>query len=267
MEDFSGFNGIDEVSLPDNLCDGGGFTSGNVENFECLTPSSFLLDLSFMPLEQSEATYVVYRTKSVPEIEESDGRREETSSSDLLEYVDEVERRIAFVPGVHPDFADQPVKIIVPVQYSPLPRTDCFKVVVLDEWGRPRGGNDVEQCIELKVPAPCPAGCEESGMCQIIFPPSNTSEVLPPLPGARCAPIGIHGASGRTPVPPLVEERLEEQDMEEMAEEEEMEMTTEVEEEGCQVATDSSQGTLNGLSLIFLLFTLILRRRSLLTQS
>ena len=267
MGDFSGFNGLDEVGLAGDFCDGGVFLSGTVDNFECVTPSTLLLELSFMPLEQSEATYVVYRTKSVPDMEESGGRGEDPPSSNLLEYVDEVERRIAFIPGVHPDFADQPVKVVVSVQYSPLPRTDCFKVVVLDEWGRPRGGSDVEQCIELKVPAPCPAGCEESGMCQNIFPPSNTSEILPPLPGARCAPIGIHGASGRTPIPPLMEERVQAQGMNDTVEEEEMENGSATEDEGCQIAVHSSQGMVNGLGILVLLCLIMVRRHTLSTQS
>jgi hypothetical protein len=256
MGDFSGFNGIDQVSLADDLCDGGGFVPGNVENFECLTPSSFLLDLSFMPLEQSEATYVIYRTKSIPEIEEREGRAEDLPS-ESLEFVDEVERKIGFAQGVHPDFANQPIKVIVPVQYSPLPRTDCFKVVVLDEWGRPRGGSEIEQCIELSVPAACPAGCEATGMCQIIFPNSNTSEIIPPLPGARCAPIGIHGASGRTPIPPLMNDPISNQNEDVVMEEEEE--STPVEEEGCQSRSQSSHSPWSLFG--FLICVLFLRTR------
>ena len=246
MGDFKDFEGIKDVGFYGDFCEEDGFIPGNVDQFDCVVPSQFELELSFMPLSQSEAGYFVYRTKSIPADEEQ------------LELTDEVQRLAAFVPGVHPDFIDQPVKKVINVQYSPLPRTDCFKVVAVDEWGRPRGGGEVEKCIELDVPPSCPPGCEESGMCFVIFPPPNVGEVLPPLEGARCAPIGINGASGRTPVPPLQEETEEEDEMEmEMEEEEMTQMST---DEGCQNTSDYPY-SLN--FLLFMIFGVFVSTRKL----
>ena len=211
--DYDEFAGVSEVGIDGNLCEGEGLYPGNVDDPSCGVPSFMTLKLSFDALPIHEVSYLVYRASSTP-----------TNSGAGVEFSDDVSRPLAYVPGVSAERAMRPIEVTLNVPYAPFPREECFKVVAIDSWGRERGGVDVIDCITLSNPKSCP---------EVQLPTPNPSEFAPPLDGIACDPIGINGATGRTPIPPL-EEPMEEMMEEEMEEEEEPMEEAAAEDEGCE---------------------------------
>lgn len=214
--DYDAFEGVKEIDIEGNLCEGEGLYLSDPENFDCIVPSYMDLSISFRPLPVHEVSYLVYRVSSRPE--------GEGGSVDLI---DEVERPIAFMPGVSAERAMRDVEVRVSVLYAPFPREECFKVVALDEWGRERAGVDQVKCFDLRPPAEC---------ADLQFPEPNPFENTPPIEGAPCEAIGINGATGRTQIPPIEEPMDEEPMDEEPMDEEPMDEPMESgsgEDEGC----------------------------------
>ena len=201
MSPIEGFVGVGGVEVDGDLCEGA-FVDIDAEDFSCVTPAHLRLKVSFRPLPLPEVTYAIYRTRTTP--------RDETGAIRERE-VDEVERLVGVVAGVTAERAERSISLSVPVLYAPLPREDCFRVAVLDEWGRERGDGGAERCVELTQPTEhCPPGCvPEEGNCVLIFPPAEPSTYNQPVEGAPCAHVGVHGADPRTPIPPLVEDAPE----------------------------------------------------------
>ena len=197
--DANGFEGVRSVALASDTCsEDPPFEAVNANNPACLVSSKFRLRLEFQPLNRAELSYAIYRTSTTPLDEAGDPIALEADNT-----------RVGV--GVQPGSRDVtgtgvPIRpVIFEVLYAPLPRRDCFNVMILDEWGRERGDVDNIACIDLVIPEPCPRGCE--GMeCQVVFPEPNPFETNPPLPGQACESVGLNGGDPDRPIPPVGEE-------------------------------------------------------------
>ena len=191
MESLDGFEGIKSVEIDGDVCFNG-LTDSNADNFNCVIPSYFNLRVNFKPLPEAGASYMIYRASSIPTASDDEGEGEGLSR---VEDINEVEYLLAYLPGVRSEQTQRSLNANIQVLYSPLPREACFMVVAVDEWGRERGGRDQVQCISLSVPSGCPD--------RPPFPPPLGFPENEPIFDLECESIGIHGASGRTPTPPL----------------------------------------------------------------
>ena len=227
--DYDNFEGITEIAIDGNLCEGEGLFLSNPENFDCIVPSFLQVKVAFKPLPNQEVSYLVYRVSSTPS--------DPSASSDLI---DEVERPLAFINGVSAERAARSVDVSFPVLYAPFPREECFKVVALDEWGRERAGFDQVECMVLDKPAAC---------SDAQFPEPNPFENTPPIDGISCETIAINGASANTPIPQVQEDMTEE--MEEDMEEEMMTDMDSSDDDGC--AQQSNYRTRHPLFSLFIL--------------
>ena len=235
--DYESFQGITEVEIDGNLCEGEGLYVGDPENLDCIVPSFLQLRASFKPLAHHEVAYRLYRVSAVPDDPDAG-----------LDLIDEVERPLAFLPGVNAERAQRSVDVSFPVLYAPFPREECYKVVAVDEWGRERAGHDTETCINLTKPSAC---------ADAQFPEANPFENTPPIEALVCETLGINGASPNTPVP-----EVEEEDNMEMEAVEEMEMNNETNDEGgCE--QNSRSLSLIQLIVFFLVGIHLWRRQSI----
>lgn len=197
--DVNAFEGVRSVALASDTCsEDRPFEPINSDNPACLVSSKFRLKLEFQPLNRPELSYVVYRTSTTPLDENGDPIALEADNT-----------RIAI--GVQPGARDLtgtgvPIRpVIFEVLYAPLPRRDCYNVLILDEWGRERGDPENIACIDLVIPDPCPPGCE--GMeCMVVYPEPNPFETNEPLPGQSCENVGLNGGDPDRPIPPVGEE-------------------------------------------------------------
>ena len=235
--DYNDFEGIKEVSVEGNLCEGEGLYLSDAEDFDCIIPSYMNLKVSFRPLPVHEASYLIYRVSSRP----NDGS---------VDLIDEVERPLAYVPGVSEERAQRSIETTISVLYAPFPREECFKVVVLDEWGRERAGMDEVSCFNLAPPSAC---------SDLQFPEPNPFENTPPLEGAPCEAIGINGATGRTQIPPIEEPMDEEPMDEDPMDEEPMDDGSmgDSEDEGCAQKYTSGRSDVSGIVYLISLGWLI----------
>jgi hypothetical protein len=189
--DFEGFEGITKVKPTDPCREG--YTDVNADDFECVIPSQLQLELSFRALPNPEATYAIYRVSSTTFDDEGQMDPDET---------DELERLIGFVPGVSAERAAREQKALINTLYAPLPREECYRVELWDEWGRPRGGVDQVKCVRLTQPLACPEGCvPEEGNCTFIFPTPEPFSFNMPISGALCDRVGIYDADPETEIP------------------------------------------------------------------
>lgn len=234
--DYESFEGVKTVEVDGNLCEGEGLFISDSENFDCIVPSFLQLKVGFNALPNHEVSYLVYRVSSTP-----------TDPDAGLDLIDDVERSLAFLPGVSEERAQRSVEVSFPVLYAPFPREECFKVVTLDEWGRERSGHDQVVCANLGKPSEC---------SEAQFPEPNPFENTPPIEESPCETIGINGASPGTPIPQLMDEPVDE----EMEAEEEMEESSSGDEGGCDQKA-SSQGPLILLSIISILILSMRRER------
>lgn len=202
LGDLEAFEGLNEVTLG-APCAEGTYVDIDAEDFECVIPAHFNLTLSFKPLPHPEATYVLYRTSVTPFDE---------GGAPLREDADNTPRIVGFVAGVTADQAVRSIKAKVSTLYAPLPREECYRVEVWDDWGRPRAGVAEERCVQLTKPLACPEGCDpEAGSCTFIFPTPEPFAANEPIAGPECDNVGVHGASGRAPIPSLNEGEMEEE--------------------------------------------------------
>jgi hypothetical protein len=235
--DYGDFAGVEEVVVDGNLCEGEGLYLSDSENFDCIVPSYMNLKVSFRPLAVHEASYLIYRVSSRPH---DDGN---------VDLIDEVERPLAYVPGVSAERAQRSIDATVSVLYAPFPREECFKVVVLDGWGRERAGVDEVSCINLSAPKSC---------SDLQFPEPNPFENTPPLEGAPCEAIGINGATGRTQIPPLEEMNDDSMDDDSMDEETmDDESMDDTEEGGCAQGDSNRRGGMSAALYLLALGWLI----------
>ena len=240
--DYQDFAGIDNVEIDGDLCEGEGLVLSDPENSTCTIPSYLQLSVSFLPLPRPEVTYLIYRTSSRP-----------NGSDASVDLVDEVERPLAYLRGVNEERAARPIEARFNVLYAPFPREECFKVVALDEWGRERAGDESIKCVNLGIPSAC---------SDVQFPAPNPFENTPPIEGRACEAIGIHGATGRTAVPPIPTDNEmdddEEMDDEEM-DDEGMMNDDEGTDEGC---SQGSRTTPLSLLFFFILWSMQRVRRA-----
>lgn len=225
--DYDAFQGISEVEIDGDLCQGEGLFIGDPENLDCIVPSFLQLRATFKPLAHHEVAYRLYRISSIPNDPDAG-----------LDLIDEVERPLAFIPGVSAERAERSVDVSFPVLYAPFPREECYKVVAVDEWGRERTGHDIETCINLDKPSAC---------ADAQFPEPNPFENTPPIETLVCETLGINGASPNTAIPEVEENELMEE--EELGESNEVDM----EEDG----VDGCQQNSNSLDLLSLLLFLL----------
>ncbi len=230
--DYESFEGISKVEIDGDLCMGEGLFISDPENLDCIVPSFLQLRATFKPLAHHEVAYRVYRVSSVPDDEDAD-----------LELIDEVERPLAFLPGVSAERAQRSVDVSFPVLYAPFPREECYKVVAIDEWGRERAGHDVETCVTLGKPSAC---------ADAQFPEANPFENTPPIEALVCENLGINGASANTPIP-----AVEDESNMNMEQEETEDNTAGSDDSGC----DQQANPQNILSLLLLLGAIMLGRR------
>lgn len=193
------FEGVRSVALASDTCsEDRPFEPINPNNPACLVSSKFRLKLEFQPLNRPELSYIVYRTSTTP--------LDEGGAPIALE-ADNTRVAVGIQPGARDlTGAGVPIRpVIFEVLYAPLPRRDCFNVMILDEWGRERGDAENVACIDLVIPEPCPRGC--MGMeCMFVFPEPNPFETNEPIPGQSCGNIGLNGGDPDRPIPPVGEE-------------------------------------------------------------
>lgn len=197
--DLNAFDGIRAVGLDGDTCSADPpFAPVNANIPACLVSSKFRLKVEFQPLDRSELAYIVYRTSHV-ELDEAGEPKPET--------LDNTRVPIGIQPGAR-DIAGTglPIRpVIFDVLYAPLPRRECYAVMILDEYGRERGDIEATACVDLAVPEPCPRGCE-GDECMVVFPEPNPFETNPPLPGQMCDNLGLNGGNPDRPIPPVGEE-------------------------------------------------------------
>ena len=197
--DLNAFEGIRSVGLDGDTCgEDRPFAPVNANIPACLVSSKFRLKVEFLPLNRSELSYIVYRTSSV-ELDEGGNPKPET--------LDNTKVAIGIQPGARDiTGAGIPVRpVIFDILYAPLPRRECYSVVILDEYGRERGDIENTACVDLAVPEPCPRGCM-GDECMVVFPPPNLFETNAPLPGQMCGNVGLNGGDPDRPIPPVGEE-------------------------------------------------------------
>lgn len=195
------FAGIENVRLYGDRCSElSPFEATNDSNPACLVSSLLRLNVFYTPLDKPEVSYVVYRTSSTPLDE---------AGMPVLAEADNTRIPVAVEPGAR-DLLGTGIpqrQPLLEVLYYPLPRRDCFSVMMIDEWGRERGDASVEACIDLLPLAPCPDGCE-GAECMRGFPDPNPFETNEPIPGQRCENLGLNGADPDREIPPVGEQPM-----------------------------------------------------------
>lgn len=174
------------------------FAGVNANIPACLVSTKFRLRAEFQPLNRSELSYILYRTSTTPL--DADG-------NPVAVDADNTRVPIGVQPGGRDiTGAGIPLRpVIFDVLYNPLPRRDCYSILILDEYGRERGDINNTACVDLDVPEPCPRGCMDD-QCMVVFPPPNPFETNEPLPGQACENLGLNGADPDRPIPPVGEE-------------------------------------------------------------
>ncbi|MEZ4469916.1 MAG: hypothetical protein R3F60_03735 [bacterium] len=198
--DVNAFEGIRRVGLDGDTCgDNAPYAGVNANVPACLVSSKFRMKLEFQPLNRSEISYAIYRTSTTP--------LDEMTMEPIALEADNTRVPIDIQPGGRDvTGAGVPIRpVIFEVLYAPLPRRDCYTVVMLDEYGRERGDFENTACVDLVVPEPCPRGCE-GAQCMVVFPPPNPFETNEPIPGQMCPSVGLNGGDPDRPIPPVGEE-------------------------------------------------------------
>ena len=199
-DDIGDFEGIREARLNDDRCiEAGAFFELDDTNPICPVPNRIYVSVDFVPLNRADIAYVVYRTSSTPIATIDDP---ETEPPDLTPVPVAFENGARDLLGV--GVAPRSSRMFVP--YYPLPRSVCFAVMAIDEWGRERGDLSNESCVNLEVFLPCPDGCDPAVMMCKTFPEPNPFEGGPPLPGQQCEYVGINGADPNREIPEIGEE-------------------------------------------------------------
>ena len=195
---FPDFEGITSVGLDGPPCgETGSFEGASNDNPACPLPNRLRLLITFQPLDRADTAYVIYRTSTTGTDENGDP---------VPDLVDETPIPLQYENGARDIFGagipERPIRLTVP--YYPLPRTDCFAVRALDEFGRERGDLDHEACVDLPRIDPLPPECDPN-----LFPPfpePSPFEATPPMPGQMCPNVGLAGADPDAPIPPIGEE-------------------------------------------------------------
>lgn len=140
----------------------------------CETGTRAIVQVRFTPINRRDVIYAISRTSSTPDVGEAE-------TDPVL---------VALVGGNEDiwlqDQADAFVPIAVPV--SPGPRTDCFRVEMVDAQGRSVGGEG-EACVRLPDDISCIADYRDD------------VPVPDPLVSLGCVNLGLNGADPDT-VPP-----------------------------------------------------------------
>lgn len=156
----------------------------------CEPPGRLVLQVQYEPIDNPNVTYAVYRVSSTPlDIETREPLTAEADDTDIL---------LAFESGATDRIGTGLTRRSsrVRVNYNPLPREDCFAVVMIDEWGRTRGSLDNAVCVELDILEPCPMAPP--------FPEADAKADHPqPYDGQECGNLGLYGADPNAPIPEL----------------------------------------------------------------
>ncbi len=174
MEPIPEFSGIQSVEIDlESLC--GSQTPFRPQN-DCREAHGLNLIVQFRPLDRPDLIYELIRSRCLSLDEEGVTGELLAEGPQLLSIQ---------APGRDTRGSGVPVRSInIEVPYSPLPRQECFKVLLLDEWGRVAGGEEEEACLDLQPLPPCPGPPW----------PSTSGELPEPTLGAICANIGLEGA-------------------------------------------------------------------------
>jgi hypothetical protein len=177
--DADAFEGIRAVEPFTANCAGegnaGGVIRGGMGPPGCDEVDRLLLAVRYVPVDRPDVAYVIERVSSTAE----DGARDDRPLA------------IGYEAGVDLDVvsASHERRSVVTVPVAPAPRRDCFRVRMLDHWGRAHGDASATACIDLPGDFACPI-------------PATTIEPSGPMPLRACGAIGLHGGDARREPPP-----------------------------------------------------------------
>ncbi|MCB9523837.1 MAG: hypothetical protein H6702_10800 [Myxococcales bacterium] len=196
------FEGVRGVALAGNRCsENGPFAALDDTNPACLVSTRLRLNIAYQPIDRGDVSYIIYRNSTTP-LDEGGQPIIAEADNTRIPLMIQSGARDTLGTGVPPRQAQ------VEVLYYPIPRRDCFSVVMLDEWGRERGDTAAVACVDLLPLAPCPDGCDpmQMGSCMFGFPDPNPFETNDPVPGQMCPNIGLNGGPADREIPPVGEE-------------------------------------------------------------
>jgi len=174
-DDFGGILAVDQWTDVCVVRRGGGvfFRAGGGPP-GCSVEARVLLGVRYEAIIRRDLAYVIERVSSTP----LDG-----SGELIADQADDAVVPLAYERGGDDRYiAGARVRrspVVVPA--APMPRRDCFRVRMLDDWGRPRGDPEAVACIDLPADTPCVHGA----------PPG---EMGPAIPLRDCTSFGLNGA-------------------------------------------------------------------------
>ena len=181
------FEGATAVELAGPRCnEPSPFANFNENNPDCPVFAKLRLAVRYTPLDRPDVSYVAYRVSSTPLDEDGN----------LIEAEADLERvAVGYEAGARDVLGTGITERRLPIEvlYFPLPRRDCFSILMLDKSGRERGDASAVACLDLLPLQPCPDGCEGGG-CQFGFPEPDPEQTNEPLPGQSCPNLGLNGA-------------------------------------------------------------------------
>lgn len=198
MEPWPDFEGIKEVVPARDAaeCWGEkiyGFSDEEMMRAQpCMREHRLELKVVYQPLDRPEATYAIYRTRSIPLDEGGLPKPDDPTYDDQLTLV-------GYEPGVT-DVGSGVREKSSPynVPYHVLPRRECFAVLLVDEWGREIGDVANDKCIDIPLLEPCPL---PNGMMQ-NYPEPNPFEVRTPVDNLECDSLCLGDGDCESHIPP-----------------------------------------------------------------
>lgn len=198
MAPWPEFEGIKEVLPARDQADCWGdkifaFSDADMmRNSVCMRERRLELKVVYQPLDRPEATYAIYRTRSIPLDEGGLPKPDDPTYDDQLTL-------IGYEAGVSDQGSGVREKSSpYNVPYHVLPRRECFAVLLVDEWGREIGDRADDACIDIPVLTPCP---QPNGMEQ-NYPEPNPFEIRTPVDGPACDEVCLNGADCESHIPP-----------------------------------------------------------------
>ncbi len=181
------FEGIQSITGPDGPCG----VEGNPADLPpettpagCAVEARLIAVVRYRAAEdRPDLAYVIERVSSAPL--DANGAPDEART-------DRTVVPLVFHPGgreaVWP-VGPRQARLYLPA--SPMPRQDCFRVRMRDEWGRLRGDETAIACLTLPMDLPCARA------------PASEAPVAPATPLRDCANVGLYGADPDRPAPPV----------------------------------------------------------------
>lgn len=165
----------------------------------CDQESHITVNVRYRPIDRPDISYLIQRVRSVP-LDEMGEPIEARADDSVIPLVYEPG---AVASAVHASvrIGDRYPRIHVPI--NPMPRRDCFNVVMVDEWGRERGDTSNAICIDLfddiqdTLDEPCG---------DLIPDVDPEADIAPPIETKLCRNVGIYGADPERPTPAIGQE-------------------------------------------------------------